>query len=173
MSAGPQTPGNATGSRRRQASSCSSPRLEMGPFLLQSGGLPGPPTHRPATASLLDVPWGAAVSQAAPPLPNRQGQQLPGKQTHCSPRPQYPIAAHHTPASWLYRAVCDPSAPRGGREPPLETMGPPGAPLLLGSGQVAGCQDLCRISLGLLRGRGERTGITSSWPSCQATPCLI
>ncbi|KAJ1193981.1 hypothetical protein NDU88_003276 [Pleurodeles waltl] len=46
----------------------------------------------------------------------------------------------------------------GSREPLLETTGPPVAPLLLGSGCVARCQDLCRISAGLLHGRGQCTG---------------
>ncbi|KAJ1158327.1 hypothetical protein NDU88_011018 [Pleurodeles waltl] len=53
------------------------------------------------------------LSQAGPPLPDRQDQQCPREQTHCSPSPQSPIATCHTPASWL----CDPGhCPRPQRD---------------------------------------------------------
>ncbi|KAJ1158471.1 hypothetical protein NDU88_011159 [Pleurodeles waltl] len=66
MSAGPQTPWTTTGSPTASDPLLRrSPLLRVGPSVLYSGGPPGPPTHQPAAAPLLDVHGGAAVSQAA------------------------------------------------------------------------------------------------------------
>ncbi|KAJ1113239.1 hypothetical protein NDU88_001493 [Pleurodeles waltl] len=88
----------------------------------------------PSSTCLGEQRYPGQPLQPAPTLPHRQDQQRPGEQTNCSPRPQR-LSRHtiHQPRG--SKGPCTtPGATRGRREPPLKSTGPPGAPLLTGSG---------------------------------------